>query len=89
MDLRKIINGVQKVLDAAEEMTPVVKVLGGPTIDNVATLINAGSSIVNNVLDRINDASIVVATRDENLLRAMASELGEANDKLNKAIEES
>lgn len=89
INLAGVVNGAQKALDAVNEMLPVVEKLGGPVVANVATIAIAAIGVVQNVLDRAEDANVAMTTQDETKLRAMLAELQAANDKLAGAITDS
>ena len=89
INLTGVVNGAQKALDAVNEMLPVVEKLGGPVVANVATIAIAAIGVVQNVLDRAEDANVAMTTQDETKLRAMLAELQSANDKLAGAIADS
>lgn len=82
LNITGIVNGAQKALEAVRDMAPVVEKLGGPSVASVATIGIAAIAIIENVLERGKDASVAMTTQDEGKLRAMLSELQEANDKL-------
>lgn len=84
-----LVNGAQKALDAVQDMLPVVEKLGGPSVANVATIAIAAIGVIQNVLDRAEDANVAMTTQDEGKLRAMLAELQAANDKLAGTISES
>lgn len=84
-----IIDGLQKVLDAAETMLPIAQKLGGPVVANVATTAIAGVAIAQNVLARAEGVKGAISEQDETKLRQMLSDLQAVNDRLAGAVADS
>lgn len=89
MDYKKIISGVEKVLETVTELTPLVGPLGGGAVAGVATLALAGIHILDNLLMRVGTAKDALNSTDEAKVRAVLADLQAANDKLAGAIKDS
>lgn len=89
LNMTEVISGAQKAIDAVQELLPLAQKIGGPTVANVATIAIATIGVIENVLQRGQDAHIALTTKDEAQLRAMLEKLQEANDKLASAISSS
>ncbi len=82
INIGALIEGAQKVVEAVKTMSPVIEKLGGPGVASIATIAIAAIGVIENVLDRVNDANVAISTQDEAKLRAMLAELQGENDKL-------
>lgn len=89
MNFTDVKHGLQRILDAALMLTPLAKALGGNTVANIGRLIETGTSIANNALERIKDGTVVADARDEAVVKAILVDLQAANDALAKSVDAS
>lgn len=72
--------GLEKLLSVVTTLAPVAKEFGGPLVGQVADLVKTGSAIATNVLERIEERSVVADSRDEGVIRAILADLQREND---------
>lgn len=82
----ELVNTLQKVLDAAQQLAPIAQQIGGPVVANAATVVIATAAIAENAIERFKDGKLVASSRDQEAVKAILGELQTVNDKLAAAI---
>jgi DUF1009 family protein len=87
-DIGKLLDSVEGVVKAVEELAPLAVALGAPAVvANVATIAIAATGALQNIIDRAADLKEAVSTQDETKLRDMLSRLQAVNDSLAGTIQ--
>ena len=85
-DLVFVTNSLHKIIHVVDDLMPIAKVIGGPTLAPIANIISAASEIGNNALTALENGQGVVTSRDEALIRGALTDLEARNDKLTELV---
>lgn len=90
-DLSKLIAGLEKGVQFAEEIAPTLAALTpyGALVETATKAIGAVTETVQNVQERISEGEIVAHSADQAQVRALAQRLHDLNDQLAQQIDDS
>lgn len=87
VDISAILSGLENALRIVRDVAPVAGKF--EVVANVATIAIAAAEIGRNILLRVEEGKIVLASNDEAKIKAILADLQETNDALDRTIRDS
>lgn len=78
----ELLDFMDKVTDAVKKFAPVASDLGLPIVEKVANIADTAVEVAQNILERAEDAEIVLKSEDKDDIEARIARLREANNDL-------
>lgn len=85
----RILDFLDKVTDAAKEFAPIASDFGIPLVEKVAGIADSAVEIAQNILDRAEDAKVVLTSEDKADIEARIEALRAENNRLAEFIRNS
>lgn len=82
-----ILNFLDKVTDAAKQITPIASEFGIPFVEKVTGWADTAVDIAKNAVERAEEANVVIHSTDKDEINAKITALQAVNDDLAKYIE--
>ena len=82
MGVRGILEFLDKVTDAAKRFAPIASNFGIPMVEKVASMADTAVDIAQNVLERAEDAKVVMTSKDKEDIEARIAALDAVNNDL-------
>jgi hypothetical protein len=84
MDIAKILETIQKGVEFAEQLTPVISMIpgAGGLITTAVKAVGAVTEVVENIQERVAEGAIVLASNDEAEINGYIDRLAAVNDEL-------
>lgn len=82
MDVANLIKSVRNVIAGAKSMLPIIDSLDLPVVDNVVKIVRTATDIVDNVVERANEAKVVITSTDQQEIDNALEEIQAVNDEL-------
>lgn len=82
MDATGLVDALKKGADFIEALSPVAAAIGGPTVGHVFNVVGMVGEIAENIETRVKEGSLVLASEDQDEIKAVIARLAIENDKL-------
>lgn len=91
MDMSKLLDAIQKGVQFAEELAPIISMIpgAGPIVNMATKAAGAVLEVATNVQEKVKEGQIVMSSTDQAELKGYIDRLTAANDELMAYVDES